>query len=490
MAKFRIEEASHEADVIVHIVSKDGVSKLKEAVPGIAGVIELSGFDGGAEKALVIPREKRPWLVLSGAGRDEWYGCMESIRVAVGAAVNTVKQYKGLKLVELRVEDRLVDKAVSESNRSIEWVYEQMLVAADMADYKFQIKRSHEDEEPLEVAVTEAPRKAVERAEKIAAAVRIARDIANYPPSSMNPAQLEEEAKKLAEKYGLSLRVLHRDDLESLGMGGILAVGRGSSVEPRLIILEYSNGGRRVAVAGKAVTFDAGGLDLKSPQAMYDMKFDKSGGAAALAVAAAVASLKLPVSLAVLVPAVENLPSGSSYKPLDVIRMYNGLTVEVGNTDAEGRIILADALAYAVDKYKPDMIVDLATLTGAAVIALGNHAAALMGNNEELLKAVERAAWLAGEPAWRLPMWPIYAKQLESKVADTSNVGGRPAGAITAAKFLEKFVSDTPWAHLDIAGTAWVQDKGPFKPYYGQGGATGWGVRTMIELIRGHVLNK
>jgi len=472
-------------DAYALAVSKKSLGWAKErGGPAARLVIELGDFAANAEEARVVYRaEPLPHrLILAGGGGNEWYGDAERLRVAVAAAVKAARELRKVRRLGVDIDPSLLEDAAGESGET--WAWEQALVAADMANYIYSLKKRSQAPHTLEEIVLEAPRGAEKTARAVATAVRIARNIANAPANMMNPEKLEDYVKRLAKEAPLEVEVLHRPELEELGMGGILAVGAGSAIEPRLIILRYHGGGPRVALIGKAVTFDAGGLDLKPPQHMLEMKYDKSGGATAIGSVLAAALLGLPFDVAALVPAVENLPSGSSYKPLDVLEMYNGLTVEVGNTDAEGRLIMADALAYAAEKIKPDYMLDYATLTGAAVIALGNHAAALMGNDEELQKTVEEAAWRAGEPAWRLPMWPVYEKQLDSKTADTNNIGGRPAGAITAAKFLEKFVGDTRWAHLDIAGVAWVQEKGPWRPYYSQGGATGWGVRTTVELLR------
>ena len=479
-----------EVDAVAYVFSAE-LDKSLERIRGVsrvaAKVLELGDFRAGLEEAtLIYDPDKRPHrIILSGAGsRSDWLDSVERLRVGVASAVKLARSRKQVKRLGIVVSEGLVEAAAAEAGMSTDWVIEQLMAAADMANYAYSLRGKEEPPHVLaEIGVVPGTEDVAERARAIAEGVRVARDIGNAPPSDMNPEKLEHFARELAERLGLGIKVLHRGDLESLGMGGILAVGRGSDIEPRLIILEYHGGDETVALVGKAVTFDAGGLDLKPPQSMLEMKYDKCGGATAIGAVVAAARLKLPLRIVVLVPAVENLPSGRSYKPLDVIRMYNGTTVEVGNTDAEGRLILADALAYAAEKYSPRLIIDYATLTGAAVVALGNHAAAMFSNNEEAAKRVEEAARRAGEPVWRLPLWPVYAKQLESKVADTNNVGGRPGGAITAAKFLEKFVEDKPWIHLDIAGVAWVQEKGPWKPYY-PGGATGWGVRTTIELLR------
>lgn len=479
-----------EVDAVAYVFSAD-LERSLERIRGVsrvaAKVLELGDFRAGLEEALLVydPDKKPPRIILSGAGsRSDWLDAVERLRIGVASAVKLARSRKQVRKLGVVVSDGLVEAAAAESGVGTDWVVEQLMIAADMANYAYSLRGREEPPHVLsEIGIVPGTEDVAEKARAVAEGVRVARDIGNAPPSDMNPERLEHFARELAERHGLGIKVLHRDELESLGMGGILAVGRGSDVEPRLIILEYNGGDETVALVGKAVTFDAGGLDLKPPQSMLEMKYDKCGGATAIGAIVAAAGLRLPLRIVALVPAVENLPSGRSYKPLDVIRMYNGTTVEVGNTDAEGRLILADALAYAAEKYNPRLIVDYATLTGAAVVALGNHAAAMFSNNEEAAKQAEEAAKRAGEPMWRLPLWPVYAKQLESKVADTNNVGGRPAGAITAAKFLEKFVGDKPWIHLDIAGVAWVQEKGPWKPYY-PGGATGWGVRTTIELLR------
>ena len=474
-------------DMLAVVVGKKAVEERR--IPGLSGElagkagipIGLGDFDGSlGSTALVYTGlgEASRLLLVGGGGGDDWEDAVERLRVGVGKAVSVAKQYRRVKSLGIVVDPELLGDS--------SFAYREALVAAGLANYVFHRKGRTEAPHRLERIVLvagDAGEEVVEAARGIVDAVYVARDIANAPPAEMNPERLEETARRIAEKEGLGIRVFHRSELESMGMGGILAVGSGSSVEPRLIVLEYDGGGSRtVAIVGKAVTFDSGGLDLKSEQGMYDMKFDKSGGAAAIGAIVAAKRLRLPLRVVALVPAVENMPGGSAYKPRDVLHMYNGLTVEVGNTDAEGRLILADALAYAVEKYRPDYVVDLATLTGTIVRALGNLAAGLFSNNDEAASLVERAAWRVWEPVWRLPLWKPYYRQLESSVADTDNVDGPEAGAITAAAFLSKFVEDTPWVHLDIAGVAWTQKWGPSKPYYPKG-ATGWGVRTLAEFM-------
>jgi leucyl aminopeptidase len=284
-----------------------------------------------------------------------------------------------------------------------------------------------------------------------------ARALANRPGNVINPPSLAAEAKKLARSTkGLSCTVLDEKQLAKLGMGGILAVGSGSKTPPRLIVVKYAPRGKAkrlptVALVGKAITFDSGGISIKPAQNMEQMKLDKSGGIGVLATIKAAAELKLPVNIMALVPSAENMPGGSSYRPGDIVTTYSGRTVEIQNTDAEGRMILCDALHYAVKK-NCDVIIDIATLTGACMVALGTHKAGLMGSDDKLIKQLQQASETSGESIWPLPCGDEYAEEMKSKIADLKNTGGRWGGACTAAAFLKQFVGDKKWAHLDIAG--------------------------------------
>ncbi|UCD55961.1 MAG: leucyl aminopeptidase, partial [Candidatus Hydrogenedentota bacterium] len=297
----------------------------------------------------------------------------------------------------------------------------------------------------------------------------------------LTPTALANRAKALSRKHGFRCTVLTPDRIKQLRMGAFLAVAQGSHQPPRLIVVEHKGGGtsKPLVLVGKAITFDSGGISLKPWEGMEEMKDDMSGGAAVLGAVCGAAMLKLPINLVGIIPSTENLPGGGAYKPGDVLRSMSGITIEVVSTDAEGRLILADALAYAA-RYKPATIIDLATLTGACVIALGHVNSGLMGNDEKLIGKMEAASRLTSEKVWRLPLDEDYAKQIKSDIADVKNVGGRPAGTITAAMFLKKFVKDIPWAHLDIAGTAWSKEARPYCPK----GATGVGVRLLTQLAR------
>jgi len=303
------------------------------------------------------------------------------------------------------------------------------------------------------------------------------------PSSDATPTQIAEKAEKIANKSGLNFRVLDKKDMEKFSMGGIINVARGSSQPPKIVILEHNGGGdtRPIVLIGKGITFDSGGISLKPSEKMEEMKHDKAGAATVIGTMQTVAQLNLPLNIIGITPLTENLPGGSAYKPGDVLKMCNGKTVEVINTDAEGRLILADVLAYA-SRYKPQAVIDLATLTGACVIALGSFATGLLSNDDDLKRLIMIGGENTGERVWELPLWDDYKELLKSDIADLKNVGGRPGGVITAASFLSNFV-DYPWAHLDIAGTAWTQNNAGLKPYNPKG-ATGVGVRLITEVLR------
>ncbi len=313
-----------------------------------------------------------------------------------------------------------------------------------------------------------------------------ARMIANKPGNEINPATLAKEAQKLARKWDLNCQVFDEKKLAKLGMNAILAVGSGSANKPRLIVLRYQGNRDKktpdVAVVGKAITFDSGGICIKPSSGMEAMKFDKCGGCAVLGIMEAVSRLKLKLNVIGLIPSAENLPSQTSYRPGDIIRTYSGKTVEVQNTDAEGRMILSDALNY-VAKMKPKAIIDMATLTGACVIALGNHYAGLFSNDEKLAKSLLLSGVESGEKVWRLPCGEEYLEQMKSKVADLKNIGGREGGPCTAGAFLGEFVEGLPWAHIDIAGMADTNEEKPYRNI----GATGFPVRLIVEYLRTQV---
>ncbi len=323
----------------------------------------------------------------------------------------------------------------------------------------------------------------IERVSVVCAGVRLARDLVSQPGNVVTPAFLAGTARDLAARHKLECRVYEYEELEKLGMNALLAVGKGSNEAPRLIVLEYRGAGDRsrpVVLVGKGITFDSGGISIKPGAGMEEMKTDMAGGAAVLGAMQAVAGLGLPLNLVAIIPTAENMPDGKAYKPGDVVTSLSGTTIEITNTDAEGRLILCDALHFAL-KYKPAAMIDLATLTGACVVALGHEASGLMGTDQRLLEALKAAGERCGERLWQLPLWDEYGEAMKSDIADLKNAGSRDGGSITAGWFLKQFVGTTRWAHLDIAGTAWGDKARPCSPK----GATGVGVRLLIEYLRG-----
>jgi len=307
------------------------------------------------------------------------------------------------------------------------------------------------------------------------------RDMVNSPPGDMTPTIIAAKAREVARQFGLKLQVLERNHMDKLGMGALLGVASGSAQPPKFIIIEYRRGGKKpfIALVGKTITFDSGGISIKPAENMEKMKDDMSGGAAVLGAVRTAAALNLPLNIVGLLPATENMPGGNAYKPGDVLRTFSGKTIEIVNTDAEGRLILSDALAYAC-RYEPRVIVDIATLTGACRVALGQEASGMLGNNEELKQKIRDAGEKTGERVWELPLWEGYYDSIKSDIADMKNAGGRDGGAITAAALLSKFVQKYPWVHLDIAATAWTDKDRPYTPK----GATGMGMRLLTQFLR------
>jgi len=365
------------------------------------------------------------------------------------------------------------------------------LLGALMGAYAFEAFKN-EKKAKLSKILVDLGTEAVREAAAIAEGVYLARDIANAPPHEVAPPKLAEKLRDLFSAFSnVEIEVFDYDRLVREGFGGIVNVGRGSDEKPRLVIIKYRGGeGEPIALVGKTIVFDSGGINLKPSQSLFDMRADKAGGAAVVGATWAIAKLGLKVNLVTLVPAAINVPSGSSYLPSDVIRMWDGTYVEVTNTDAEGRLVLADALAYAAKSMGAREIVDLATLTGAAWIALGPLYAALFTRNEDLAKAIEEASAKTGERVWRLPLVDEYKNMLAEKapLGQVANAAMKSGGAICAALFLERFTHGKPWAHLDIAGPGIGSDAGSLAPkYWPQNLAPGWGVRLLVEYVKSRV---
>ncbi|MDP1767530.1 MAG: leucyl aminopeptidase, partial [Nitrospirota bacterium] len=326
--------------------------------------------------------------------------------------------------------------------------------------------------------VSEGVRRGVATAE----ATVFVRDLCNHPSNVLTPTKVAEEAKAIAKAEKISIKILEQKEMERLGMGALLGVARGSQEPPKFIILEYNGAKKKderpVVLVGKTITFDTGGISLKTAENMERMKADMTGGAEVLASIRAASRLKLPLRLISILPVAENMPGGRAMKPGDVVTTLSGKTVEVQNTDAEGRLILADGLAYAM-RYKPAALIDIATLTGACVVALGQFAIGMFGTDQALKEQVRKSGQKAGERVWEMPLWEEYFEQLKSDVADMRNIGGRGGGMITAALFLSKFVGDCPWVHLDIASTDWSERERAYVPK----GPTAIGTRLLLQYL-------
>ncbi len=356
--------------------------------------------------------------------------------------------------------------------------------------YQFDLYKTDRQEAPKEIKMFSlglvngekrgAVGSGVLRGQWIAEAVNEARQLCNLPSNVVTPSYLADQAKRLSASYPIFVEVLERADAEKMGMGAFIGVAKGTAEPPKFIVLRYKGArGKPVALIGKSVTFDSGGISLKPAENMEQMKYDMSGGAAVLGAMKVAAQMKLPLHIVGVLPATDNMPSGHAMHPGDIVKTLSGKTVEVINTDAEGRLCLADAITYA-QRYKPRTIIDLATLTGACVVALGHHAIALFGNDPTLLAQINKASEKTGEKVWPMPLWEEYFNQIKSDVADLKNTGGRPGGSITAALFLKQFAQEVPWAHLDIAGVAWNGEKP--RPYTPKG-STGAGVRLLVQYL-------
>jgi leucyl aminopeptidase len=460
--------------------SKDLDSAISSSVRETLENKEFRGTFGSSILIYTLGKGPIKKIMLLGLGKREKF-TDESARICAGKATRKARDL-GIK-----------EFSILQFSNLDEGLIEVMIEGIALALYSFdKYKESKEPSSKIEEVTilinSDSPRfqSVVEKSNLVVEAVNFARDIGNLPPNDCPPAHLASIAISLAQDYGMKVRVMDRYELENMGMGGIVAVGKGSNNPPKLIVLEYTGTAdpqqKPYLLVGKAVTFDTGGISIKPSEKMDEMKFDKCGGCTVLAVMRAIASMKLGVNVVGIVPSVENMPSATSYRPGDIIRMYNGKSVEVLNTDAEGRMILADALSYGIATYTPKAVIDLATLTGAAIIALGANVAALIGSNKQLIDRLCKLSDKTGEKMWELPLYDEYHDQIKSTYADIKNIGGRPGGAITAAAFLSNFVNDVPWVHIDIAGTAWIQE-GTHEKSYNPRGATGFGVRTLVKLL-------
>lgn len=481
----------YSGDLVAFFVRQPGKGVPKCSYPGISQIIEPA-FKAGdflgkeGQTLLHYPGNqtglKAKRVLIVGLGKDDL--CRETFRKAGGTAVGVAMKTRAGKILAVVPESEDFDLAE---------ITECLAEGLGLGAYQFRkyMKPDPEDDAPgsiKEIAVYAKDRKAVQNGlekGKIAALAGCAvRDMANEPGNVWTPDAFADFGLRLQKEYGLKCQILNKNDMKRLKMGGVLGVNSGSDQPPKMVIVEYRCGKKKaptIMLVGKGLTFDSGGISIKPSLGMQDMKYDMCGGAAVLGAMQAIGEERPKgVNVIAIVPSTENLPGPAALKPGDIITIYGGKTVEIQNTDAEGRLILADALAYGIEKYKPDAVLDLATLTGAVVVGLGHHRTGLMSNNDELAEKILAAGERSGEPLWRLPLGKEYSKQIKSKVADIKNVGDRAAGAITAAAFLQEFVGETTWAHLDIAGTAWGFTEKSYVPK----GPSGIGARTLLELVR------
>lgn len=432
----------------------------------LSDLLRRGDMEGKAGSTLLlhnVPGTEADRVLLVGLGKEKEFREKE-YREAIATAIKTLNETGGFDgtvfLTELPVR-----------KRGVTWRVRQAVIVAHATLYRFDRLKSKKDDvrRPLrkvtfcverrsELAAAEA---ALAQGEAIAAGQAMMKDLANLPANICTPAYLAEQAQAMAGVLGIKAEVLEREDMEKLGMHSLLSVARGSHQPPKFIVLRYQGGQsdqKPVVLVGKGITFDTGGISLKPAPDMDEMKYDMSGAASVIGAIRASALMKLPLNVIAVVPATENMPGGQATKPGDVVTSMSGQTIEILNTDAEGRLILCDALTYC-ERFEPDCVIDVATLTGACVIALGHVATGLFANNDSLARELLDAGHEAYDRAWQLPLWEDYQEQLKSNFADVANIGGRPAGSITAACFLARFTKKYDWAHLDIAGTAYRAGK-------------------------------
>ncbi len=426
----------------------------------LRALLKRGDMEGKAGSTLLlhrVPGVAAERVLLVGLGREREFGD-RAFRDAINSSVRLLHQSG--------IADGVLCLSAGVKQRDLAWRVNHAVTAASAAVYTFDRMKSKRESprglRKLSLLVAErrdlaAGQAALKIGIAVAHGMDLAKDLGNLPANVCTPTYLAQAARTLASQHRLGVRVLERKDMEKLGMGTLLSVARGSVEPPKLIVLQYRGAARAqkpVVLVGKGVTFDTGGISLKPAAEMDEMKFDMCGAASVLGTLKAAAAMKLALNVVGVIPATENMPSGRATKPGDIVTSMSGQTVEILNTDAEGRLILCDALTYA-ERYDPQAVVDIATLTGACVIALGHVASGLFANDDALAQDLLAAGQTAHDRAWHLPLWDDYQEQLKSNFADFANIGGRPAGSVTAACFLARFTKKFKWAHLDIAGTAW-----------------------------------
>jgi leucyl aminopeptidase len=429
----------------------------------LAAILKRGDLEGRLGSTLLlhdVPGNAAARVLLVGLGKEAEFGAKayrDAVRAAVKALSDGGAGDAALYLAEVPVQGRDRD-----------WALMHAVAVAAEASYRFDQLKSKKDDGrgPKRLALGVAGARAgasasVARGAALAHGMSLARDLGNLPSNLCTPSYLAKQAQALARRHGMKCEVLDEKDMQKLGMGALLAVTRGTREPAKLIVLRYEGGGRKqqpVALVGKGITFDTGGISLKPSAEMDEMKYDMSGAGSVLGTLESVARMRLPLNVAGVIPTCENMPGGNAIKPGDIVTSMSGQTIEILNTDAEGRLILCDALTYC-ERFEPDAVVDIATLTGACVVALGSVASGLYSNDDALAQELLAAGEDAWDRGWRMPLWDDYQEQIKSPFADIANIGGRPAGSVTAACFLSRFARKFKWAHLDIAGTAWRSGK-------------------------------
>ena len=463
------DPTQHVCDCLVVGIFKDApltatAKTIDDATGGrLSEVIDTGDFTGKSSQTMMLhklPNLKATRVLLVGCGEEAKFNATE-LRKAAEAAARALNESASTNaafcLSELLKDDTNLNSVRHQAEAVAAAVYRYDQTKSKKEPPAHPLTRAEFLVAGKDVA---AANTAAATGGAIGAGVALARELGNLPGNICTPAYLAEQAIALAKETGIETEILEEKDMHELGMGALLSVSRGSRQPAKLIVMKYNGGGKAapIVLVGKGLTFDAGGISIKPAAAMDEMKFDMCGGASVFGTMKAVVKMKLPINVIGVVPSSENLPDGDANKPGDVVTSMSGQTIEILNTDAEGRLILCDALTYS-RKFEPAAIIDIATLTGACVIALGSHASGLLGNNDDLVQELLQCGQQANDRAWQLPLWDDYQSQLDSNFADMANVGGREAGTITAACFLARYTEDLKWAHLDIAGTAWNKGK-------------------------------
>tara|TARA_B110000116_G_scaffold125418_1_gene108726 strand:- start:7998 stop:9455 length:1458 start_codon:yes stop_codon:yes gene_type:complete len=454
-----------------HSMTSNGSDLDQESGGAISSAIKVGDIKGKTGEVNYFYINNRRF-VLIGLGKKNEISA-ETVRLAAGSALRASISKKA---------DSVTIDCFCSGLGSCQAMGEGIVLGSyQFLDYKTKDKKKFE---PETIRVIGCDHGEINKGVAIGSAVCFARDLGNHPGNKATPSYLAEAAKEIADMGNMGLTVFDREEFTQMGMGGLAGVAQGTDEPPKFIILEYNNGGhdKPKVLVGKGLTFDSGGISIKPASKMDEMKYDMCGSTVVLGVFKALAQLKPKINVVGIIPSTENLNGAKAYKPGDILSAYNGKTIEVLNTDAEGRVILADGLSYASKHYDPEYIIDFATLTGAVLVSLGHLATGIMGTDDGLMERVKKSSKSTGEKVWEFPLWPEYCKQVQSEIADVKNTGApMQAGSIAGGAFLKEFVrEDIPWVHFDIAGTAWGAKPDSINP---KGSATGWGIRLVLDMM-------